>query len=110
MFGKVRQALDDLDPDVIIEGCARGADRAAEEWATARGVTVEHYPADWYHFGPSAGPRRNEMMLARGKPDMVLAFTKGATPGTADMLRRAGEARIPVRIFFDPPIEVKEQP
>ena len=103
------QALDKLDADMVIEGCARGADRMAEEWATARGVPIEHYPANWHRFGPSAGPRRNEMMLARGKPDLVVAFSMG-TKGTADMLARAGVARIPIRIFFDPPIEVKEQP
>ena len=107
-IGKVWQALDELDPDTVIEGCARGADRMAEEWATAHEVPIEHYPANWHRFGPSAGPRRNEMMLARGKPDLVVAFSMG-TKGTADMLARAGVARIPIRIFFDPPIEVKEQ-
>jgi hypothetical protein len=84
-------------PSVIIEGCARGADRMAERFAQENNIPLEHYPADWYRFGPSAGPRRNELMLVRGKPRLVVAFDLG-TRGTADMVARARAAGVAVAI------------
>ena len=52
------------------------------------------FPAAWNKWGYSAGPRRNAWMIEYGKPDHVLAFPGG--PGTADMVRRARAAGIPV--------------
>lgn len=104
---RIWEALDLLKPDEIIEGCARGADHWAELWAEDRRVPIQHFPADWYRFGPAAGPQRNEMMLARGKPDVVVAFSMG-TKGTADMINRAGEARVPINVYFDKPFEVAD--
>jgi hypothetical protein len=82
----------------LIEGCARGADRLAEEWAASRGVAVEHHPADWDRLGKRAGIERNKAMLAR-RPHVVLAFfTDRNLPsrGTAHMVEIARKADIPV--------------
>jgi hypothetical protein len=81
--------------DVVIEGDARGADRIAGYWARRNRVDNLKFPADWGAHGRAAGPIRNGKMLAEGKPDMVLAFPGG--PGTADMLRRAREAGLPIQ-------------
>lgn len=79
----------------IIHGGARGADRLADEWAMANWVPIEEYKAEWDKYGKSAGHRRNQEMLDKAKPDLVIAFPGGR--GTADMVRRAKEAGIEVR-------------
>ena len=45
------------------------------------------FPADWQKHGKRAGPIRNALMLAEGKPDLVIGFAGGK--GTDDMLRKA---------------------
>jgi len=79
----------------IIEGGAKGADYLACRWSAARGLD-EHarFNADWTVHGKAAGPIRNQKMVDEGKPDLVVAFPGGS--GTADMVRRAKEAHIPV--------------
>lgn len=80
-----------LGISVLIEGCAKGADALAEEWADLRRVPNQHFPADWTTFGKSAGARRNSRMLVDGEPELVLAFHdelwRGG--GTADMVKKA---------------------
>jgi len=82
------------DAELIVHGGARGADTLAQEWADDRGLMCMVYPADWKAFGPSAGPRRNQMMLDVEKPDLVIAFPGGA--GTKDMVTRAKAAGVRV--------------
>ena len=79
--------------ECLIHGAARGADKLADEWAQKRGVEIEAYVADW-RDGKRAGPMRNQQMLDQGKPHMVIAFPGGK--GTADMIRRAEAAKVPV--------------
>jgi|SRR5215469_8786893 len=81
--------------DVIISGAARGADRLAIEYAVMRRLACERFPADWALYGKGAGPIRNQQMLDKGKPDLVIAFPGGT--GTADMVARAKLAKIEVR-------------
>ncbi len=86
---------------VLIEGDARGADRLAGQLARARGWRLERYPADWSGEGRAAGFRRNARMLHQGRPDLVVAFTVGPlqhSRGTADMVRRARAAGVPVHL------------
>lgn len=80
----------------IIHGNARGADSCARIWAYHHekdGIRCWAFPAQWSKYGKAAGPRRNQTMLGM-KPDLVVAFPGGA--GTADMVRRAKAAGIPV--------------
>lgn len=81
--------------DVIVHGGAAGADALASEWAKARWVSEQHYPADWATHGNAAGPIRNAQMLREGTPDLVLAFPGGR--GTADMIRQAQAAGVHVQ-------------
>lgn len=78
----------------IIEGDAPGADRLAGGWASARGLNLLVYPADWRSYGRAAGPIRNKQMLDEGKPDLVVAFPGGA--GTANMVKQAKAAGVKV--------------
>lgn len=78
----------------VIEGGARGADEAARCWARASGIPMLTFTPDWDRYGRQAGPIRNTQMLAEGRPDAVIAFPGGV--GTADMVRKARAARLPV--------------
>lgn len=91
--------LSDLHADrgitIVVEGgCPTGADRFAREWASANGVTWETHRADWATHGRAAGPKRNAFMVHLGA-DLVVATAGGR--GTADCVRRAKAAGIPVR-------------
>lgn len=79
---------------VIIHGCSSGADHEAEVWAGTRRVGLHRFPAQWDKHGKAAGPIRNQAMLDKGRPDLVVAFPGGR--GTADMVRRAREAGVKV--------------
>jgi hypothetical protein len=89
---------------VLIEGNARGADRLAGVLARARGWELEVYPADWQRHGRAAGMRRNARMLREGRPERVIACADdlAASRGTADMVRRARGAGIPVLVVSHP--------
>lgn len=80
--------------DAIIHGGARGADEAAGDWGRSEHVDVVCFAADWKKHGKAAGPMRNARMLLEGKPDVVIALPGGR--GTADMVRRAEDAGVPV--------------
>lgn len=99
---------------VIIHGTADGADTLADLWARGNGLDVESHPADWDHcaencppghrkprarggdYCPTAGHRRNQRMLDAGA-DLVVGFQRDGSRGTADCLRRAKAAGLPVR-------------
>lgn len=78
----------------IIHGAARGADSLAGRWAQELGIASRAFPADWKAHGRGAGPIRNQQMLDEGRPESVVAFPGGR--GTADMVRRAKAAGLPV--------------
>jgi hypothetical protein len=79
---------------LLIHGGATGADVLARSWAMRRGVPTDTYPAAWQHHGLAAGHIRNGWMLREGQPDLVVAFPGG--DGTADMVRQARGAGVPV--------------
>lgn len=81
-------------PTLIISGGAPGVDSLAIDWAGYRSVPHKTYYADWEKHRRAAGPIRNQQMLDEGKPHLVVAFLGGT--GTADMLRRAKAAGVPV--------------
>lgn len=78
----------------LIEGGARGADTMARHFAKWKGIPTRTFFADWGRDGRAAGPIRNQRMLDETQPDLVVAFKGGV--GTADMVRRARTAGIPV--------------
>lgn len=78
----------------LIAGGANGADALAVDWARSKNIPHTMFNADWEKHGRKAGPLRNQEMLDRGKPDIVIAFPGGR--GTADMKKRAKAAGVPV--------------
>jgi hypothetical protein len=81
----------------IIHGDAKGADFCARLWAILWGLPEVRFPANWKDFGKAAGSKRNQQMLDEGQPDLVIAFPGGT--GTADMVRRANMAGVPVEVI-----------
>lgn len=83
-------------PVTVIEGGADGADAIAGDCAEALELGHERYPASWGEHGRAAGPIRNQRMLTRGRPDIVVAFTDDLfrSRGTKDMVNRACAAGV----------------
>lgn len=106
-------AVSHLDPFVLIEGGAPGADSIAWWWAESAPThryEVDrfqhlHFPAKWHEedgsFRKWAGPERNQKMLREGRPDLVIAFTHDLqqSKGTANMIKISKEAGVPVYII-----------
>lgn len=82
-------------PDIVITGGATGADALAADISRKSGIPTLIMPAPWERYGRSAGSVRNNWMLKFANPTHVLAFPGGS--GTADMVKRAREAGLPVR-------------
>lgn len=94
MKDTVFSILDDLDGvcgiDVLIESGATGADALAALWAEPR-----KRPRLTFKIERCESPfARNERMLRVGKPNAALSFVGGN--GTADMVKRALNAGLPV--------------
>lgn len=91
----------ELNPAVVIEGEALGADTLAREAAEYFGIEVERYPANWTLYGRAAGPIRNNQMLTEGKPDLVVAFHHDIehSKGTKNMVKQAKALGIPVKVY-----------
>lgn len=98
---RIQAALLLLPPGdhTIVHGGARGADSIADDLARHLGHQVERHPARWAEQGKAAGVIRNQKMLDSGI-DLCLAFQKDANSrGTADMVRRAKAAGVPVQMW-----------
>lgn len=93
---------------VVVHGDARGADQIARMFAefhenTPTGAPVHHDPVpcpseEWERYGKAAGNMRNQKMVDKGA-DVCLAFPIGKSTGTRDCMRRADDAKIPVKVF-----------
>ncbi|MCX4571564.1 DUF2493 domain-containing protein [Streptomyces viridodiastaticus] len=101
----------------LIQGCAEGADTLCRQWGIRNGIPVRDRPADWdgpcgpecppghrrrnrrgTEYCPLAGHRRNQQMVDEGPLLFVAAQVQGST-GTADCMRRAKAAGIPVHLI-----------
>lgn len=98
-FVAVDKKLEEFEKEslVIIHGDADGADTLAGDWAHMNYVSCWKFPANWSKYPKAAGPIRNKKMLVDGKPDLVIAFPGGK--GTANMIKQAQEAGVPVEII-----------
>ena len=96
---RVYEILNEIHPTCVVHGGARGADTLADLWCTTskygKGTLVRRYPANWKKHGKAAGVIRNQEMLTKEKPDLVLAFPGGR--GTLDMILRSRKAGIEIR-------------
>lgn len=95
--GPILKRLRELDPKVVIDGGAAGADRHARQVAAELGLHSATVHARWDFYGKAAGPLRNKAMLQL-RPDLVLAFWDGESKGTANMLLLAERAGVPMEV------------
>jgi hypothetical protein len=84
---------------LIIQGEADGADEAAKEWARMNYIACLGVPANWPKYGKRAGTLRNEEMLKRSKPDLVVAFPLENSVGTWHMIKIAEQSGVKTRII-----------
>lgn len=84
----------------VVCGCARGADRAGQRWAEAKGIDLHHEPitADLIkQYGKYLAPKmRNRRMAERG--DAAIVFWDGTSSGSADMVCRMVARGKPVEV------------
>lgn len=83
---------------IIVSGCAEGADKLGEKYASEHDLPIERYPAKWDKYGKSAGPRRNEEMAKVA--DKVIVFWNGKSHGTQSMIKYAQKYKKPCRIVY----------
>lgn len=98
-YAMLRNVLDGLidEQDVILSGCASGADGLALRFATNFGYACEKYPADWEKHGKAAGPIRNQRMAQEA--DGLIAFWDGKSHGTKDMIEKAVQAGLELHVY-----------
>lgn len=72
---------------LLVQGGATGADEFARDWAKSREVRWATELPDWKRYGRGAGTVRNQVMLDKHHPHLVVAFP--GNRGTLDMMRRA---------------------
>jgi hypothetical protein len=89
-----------LDPAIeIVSGGADGVDKAAEDWAKARGVPCQVFPANWEEDGDRAGIKRNAQIIEAAQAAVV--FWDGESAGTLDSLCRGMKRKdFTVRVFL----------
>lgn len=86
----------------VIHGGARGADRMAAESAERNGCDVAPpFLPDWDSHGKKAGIMRNLEMLDQ-KPDAVIAFWNGKSPGTKHTITEAERRGIKTVVVIVP--------
>jgi len=86
-WAMVQDVLNLIDPDVVIQGGAHGADQQAKEWAELNGKKAITVEANWNLNGKSAGPLRNIEMIETYPDATVVAFPGGI--GTANCVKEA---------------------
>jgi hypothetical protein len=103
----IADRLADLAPDrpTILHGAAsrkvrgveRSADALADRAARLYGYDVRPFPADWRAEPRRGGVLRNLRMLDE-RPDLVIAFQRGGSPGTQHTIDEARRRGIPVEV------------
>jgi hypothetical protein len=84
----------------VVCGGAPGADELGRQWAIARGIPVEMFPADWDRYGKRAGPIRNGEMASYA--EALVAFPLAKSKGTLDMIAQAEDAQLLVHVHRTP--------
>lgn len=96
LLSHVLRSLLHLD-DVVVSGCANGADTLAIKFAQQYGWKYELFPADWVADGRLAGFIRNSKMITFSQ--VLIAFWDGQSNGTRDTIFKALKAGLEVHVY-----------
>lgn len=81
----------------ILSGkCKKGVDVVGELWATANGIPILPFEANWPLFGLSAGPIRNEEMAKVA--DGLILYWNGKSKGSRSMLELAEQYNLELHV------------
>jgi len=72
---------------LLVQGGATGVDRFGREWAAHNGIPWKSEKPKYRRYGRGAPTVRNQEMLDKYKPRLVVAFP--GNRGTLDMTRKA---------------------
>ena len=81
-------------PIEILHASDAGYKTPTEMWADAYRYGRTQYSADWDTHDRLAGVKRNDQVIEKGRPDMVIAFPDGNTKGGTHLTRAADEKSI----------------
>jgi len=85
---------------LLLQGGARGVDRAGKQIWNSYGLPDKVFEADWEKYNNAAGGIRNQEMVDYN-PEICLAFPGPESKGTWDAIRRAKQARILTFVLQD---------
>lgn len=85
-YGLLIQAIgrSGFDIQEVVCGCAIGADKMGEQWASSNDKAIRFMPADWTRHGKAAGPIRNRKMAEYA--DAAIILWDGKSPGSRNMI------------------------
>ena len=76
----------------VVCGMATGADTFGASIGKKLGLPIKEFPAEWFKYGRSAGPKRNKEMAQYA--DVLIAYPGGR--GTANMKKEAEKAGLKI--------------
>lgn len=85
-------------PDLVVSGCANGADLLGECWADMNNVPVLRFPADWENLGKRAGFVRNLEMFKFATHGVF--FWDGSSKGTRHTIELFEQSDKPFRVVL----------
>ena len=83
--------------DLVVSGCALGADTHGMTWARENKRHIRRMPAEWKTHGRAAGMIRNREMAENA--DGLIAIWDGRSPGTQNMIQTAKRFGLPVFVM-----------
>lgn len=91
-------AIDHSKYDIqeVVSGCAIGADRLGEKYATSKNLKTTFMPADWQKYGKSAGHKRNRQMALYA--DAAIVLWDGVSVGSKNMIYNMNQLNKPCYI------------
>lgn len=101
--GFTELGIRDEDIEAIGTGESGVVDLLGKQYAKAKGIPYEPFPANWNVVGPAAGPLRNAEMAAWANEvpgSWLVAVWDGRSRGTRDMIQQARKRGLVVNVQY----------
>ena len=112
-YDLLKASLAGLSITEVVSGTARGADKLGERYAKENNIPIKPFPAEWDNlniepciikinmygkkYNSLAGKNRNTDMAKYA--DSCVVFWDGKSPGTADMIEKAKDHKLNLKII-----------